>query len=508
MAFLQAVYSLGVMANRKYAESPLASIINFLQLPYSLQEPEDKRTYVIRIWLDVAQPAGEIVRINGVSKIDRIEYQTISDDEEKIRERCLYREPAGKNVQWQFSPLYKLGKGNANAKTALLGTGWQTDKNCRFYKIRHRVLNDYERTGCFSHGSVDRIMNGLLAHINQIAAYWSDQKCSYLLLFGVEQEGTFLYPGEVAAFIKYFRKKLNYDDVQAQDGHYNCPTIKSRCALCGKLSGKVETLDKIFKFATFDKPGFLPGIKNCEGVRKKVYPVCPQCYAILSAGKNIIDNKFVSVHIIPGINLYVIPEIVAFHQTNYQTSELTEEFLESGIKNERLLFENLARRGVGLNFHFLFTETNRAQVIVHYLVEDVSSCRLRELQEIWKETCAAFQKNVENEHEDRCSLDNVFGLIVVMLFSLSGKGEQDKTVMREKALAVICALLNNNRVDVVEIKRLMVTRFAGLFTDPDWMRPKEKGKMPGKIKLKGMMEVVDFLMRVNRRRKDESGLVS
>lgn len=493
------------MTSKKNAESPLANIINFIQLPYSFQEHEEKKTYVIRVWLDVLQPTGEVLQVNGISRIDLIEYQSVGAEEKIIRERCLYREPAGRNVQWQFSPLYKLGKGSANAKKALLGKDWKANKDCRFYKLQQRVLNDYERTGCFSPGSVERIMNDLFSKVDLIAKYWSDKKHSYFMLFGVEQEGSFLYPGEVSAFIKYFSKKLNPTTNAVTK---NKAKKSTACAICGDLSSKVETLDKVFKFATFDKPGFLPGIKDNSKVREKVFPICPKCYALLSVGKDTIDNRFVSLHIIPGINLYVIPEIISNDQICYQKTIETEEFLEKGIEQDGQLFEILAQQGEEMIFHFVFAEANQAQVIVHYLVEDVPPSRLRALQNLWKETCAAFQKDDTNDHAEYKSLDKALRQIVTVILSLGCKCEQDKTVLREQALLIVCALLNNNQVKTSEIKKLMVNRFPGLFTDPDWIRPIEKGKMPGEIKLKEMAKVIDFLTRVNGRRKDESGLVS
>lgn len=267
MGFLQAVYSLGVMANQRNEKSPLADIMNFLQLPHPLGEPENKRAHVIRIWLDVAKPDSDILDVQGITHIDRVEYQAIGDSECKIRERCLYREPKGRNVQWRFSPLYKLGKGSKDPILELLGKGWQTDTDCRFYKLNRSVLRDYEESGCFSKGSVARIMDGLVAKVDMIAEYWSDKNRSYLMVFGVDNEGTFLYPGEVAAFVKYFRNKLNPDkELTSVDGK-QAPT--KFCALCGDRTSKVETLDRVFKFATFDKPGFCRESKMRQWLERK-----------------------------------------------------------------------------------------------------------------------------------------------------------------------------------------------------------------------------------------------
>ncbi|MHB1127781.1 MAG: TM1802 family CRISPR-associated protein [Bacillota bacterium] len=503
MGFLQAVHSLGVMASRRNDNSSLADIMNYLQLPHPLGEREDRRAYAIRVWLDVTEPESEILEVQGISCIDQVEYQAIGDDEAKIRERCLYRKPVGSNVRWRFSPLYKLGKGSTDPTKELLGKGWQNDTDSRFFKLKQNLLQDYEDSGYFAQDSVTRIMDGLINQLDKIAEYWSDKKRSYLMVFGVNKEGKFLYPGELAAFIKYFREKVNPDTaftITAVDDSKRMPI--SSCALCGNQSHKLETLDKVFKFATFDKPGFLPGIKDGAGVREKVYPVCQQCYALLSAGKEEMENRFVNFYMVPGISLYVIPEIISDNQVYYQrTAEFTKDFLEKGIRHEQHLFDNLSSHDEGLVYHFLFAENNQAQLIVHYLIEDVPPTHLKQLQVLWSNTCAVFSRDGEHDSEGKLSLDTALRQIVAVLLSLAGKREQDKMVMRDKAVAVIGALLNGNQVPTTDIKILMVSRFTGLFTDPDWIKPKEKGKMPGRIRLKGMAEVVDFLTRVNGRRK-------
>src|SRR5690606_22029382 len=121
MGFLQAVYSLGEMASEAAKDSPLADIMNFLQLPYPVTEAQNGKVFTIRVWLEVDDPQAAVLDINGVVDVDRIEYQAIGNDEIKIKERCLYRDPVGRNVSWRFSPLYKLGRGSKDPRKELVG---------------------------------------------------------------------------------------------------------------------------------------------------------------------------------------------------------------------------------------------------------------------------------------------------------------------------------------------------------------------------------------------------
>ena len=121
MGFLQAVYSLGEMASEAAKDSPLADIMNFLQLPYPVTEAQNGKVFTIRVWLEVDDPQAAVLDINGVVDVDRIEYQAIGNDEIKIKERCLYRDPDGRNVSWRFSPLYKIVRGSKDPRKELLG---------------------------------------------------------------------------------------------------------------------------------------------------------------------------------------------------------------------------------------------------------------------------------------------------------------------------------------------------------------------------------------------------
>ena len=199
------------MAGEAFKDSPLADIMNFLELPYPVTEDQSAKVFTIRVWLEATNPQAEVLEIKRVADLDRIEYQAISSNEIKLKERCLYRDPVGSNVSWRFSPLYKLGRGSKDPHKELVGESgiWQENDKTRFYKLYNNLLADYERSGYFTEGSAANIMSGLVERIEKIIELWSNERHPSFLIFGLKVDGKFLYPGEVTAFVNYFKNKLN-----------------------------------------------------------------------------------------------------------------------------------------------------------------------------------------------------------------------------------------------------------------------------------------------------------
>ncbi len=503
MGFIQALRALGQMVPQAETNPEMADIANFLALPHPLGEPEERRAHVIRVWLKARDVEAESLEIEKVLKIDRVEYPSARGEgelETQVKQMYLFRKPVGANVNWRFSPLDKLGKGVSEAEKELLGSGWEQDYKARYNKLRNKVLYDYEDSGFMQQGSVARIMEGLFNMVSTIIGYWDDKKRSYILVFGLECDGKFMYPGEVKAFREYFRYKMRSQNKGAL-AHKDKKEVgfSQKCSLCGKTTDNPETLDKVFPFSTFDKKNFMPGLKDIGGIKEKVFPICQECFSFLSAGKARMEERFTDFRTIPGTNLYIVPEVISdSHQYLRSAADHTREFLKNGVKTEQNVFENLSRHNEGLVLHFMLAEQNQAQLVIHCLVEDVPPSRLARLQGLWSETCTIFEQG-RIIIEGRTDLDRAIRQTVSVLFSLAGKTEQDKTVMKEKSIDVVGRLLNGETVNTGELKALMVSRFPGLFNDSDWLNPKKESQLPGKVKVRGMAEIIDFLNRSNRR---------
>lgn len=488
MGFINAVKELGVLEARKSEDSGYEALDDYLQLPMPLIEDIERRGKVIRVWLNVDDHVRDQLNVLGISKIDLVDYMAGGGKLEEQKRRYLYREPVGSNVSWGFSLVYKLGKAEANGMEKLTGKKgeWRSDDKSRFYKLERRVLLDYEKVGVFGEGSIERVMRDLERLVERIAELWSDKKRSYLLLFGIDSNGVFLYPGEVPEFRNYFNAKL--------EKNLGGGTASVACALCDG-GGSMVNLDKIFKFATFDKVSFLPGASDGKGVKEKVFPVCADCFSALSRGREVLDGSFLDGRTIPGVKIYVVPELLRGEKELSMASDNTRDFIYSGIGVEKQVFRRLGRQDNSIVFHFLFWEKNQAQERLHLMVEDVPPSRLKRLEELWVECHRVFLWNSYEEpdfDEKNVTLDQAIRNVCGILSVLAGKSEQDKSVMRERTLGILGRLLGGDRIDVREVKQLMVSRFAGLFADPEWLRF-------GGVQLRRMAAVLDFLTKSNGR---------
>ncbi len=254
-------------------------------------------------------------------------------------------------------------------------------------------------------------------------------------------------------------------------------------------------VSEIFSFSTFDKPGFLPGASkgSSNTISRKVWPLCRSCCGLLSRGRSYIDSHYMKNNIVAGLNLFVIPELLTSNKNLVKADEQTSSFLKKGIKIEERLFNYLAKQGDSLVFHFVFWEKNKAQELLHLMVEDVPPTRLKRLNLKWKEAVEAFPfpSSDEQTGDARTSLD--FALKAVLYFYLAAsKNEGEKKWLRNKALAVWGQLLGGDPVDVMEVKNLAVSRLTARFADEDWM--KHSG-----LKTMDMARVIDFLIRNNAR---------
>lgn len=517
MGFLDAVKALGCMdaemssSRNEVGESdPFEGIADFLELPLSLSGKETAK--VIRIWCKVSNVKKNLadetlpLDIQGIEKIDCIEYGAGGDnpDIEKIKKETLYRSAAGSNVTWSYTPLYKLGKSKKSKSVVcedLAGKDgtWKENKETRFFKLRKNVLQAYEESGIWTLGSVERLMQELEERAEILANHWIEANASAILVFGLLSPiGCFLWPGEIPCYRRYFKEKIQSVSPTARKRSSQDSSQPWQCASCLQNMENNEphiNVSEIFSFSTFDKPGFLPGASkgSSNTISRKVWPLCRSCCGLLSRGRSYIDSHYMKNNIVAGLNLFVIPELLTSNKNLVKADEQTSSFLKKGIKIEERLFNYLAKQGDSLVFHFVFWEKNKAQELLHLMVEDVPPTRLKRLNLKWKEAVEAFPfpSSDEQTGDVRTSLD--FALKAVLYFYLAtSKNEGEKKWLRNKALAVWGQLLGGDPVDVMEVKNLAVSRLTARFADENWM--KHSG-----LKTMDMARVIDFLIRNNAR---------
>lgn len=484
MGFLNAVRDIGRVQTAGMEED---STVKFSQLPMipivqksRNDQQETKKEQVIQVWLRTADPFAEVLDIQGIDRFRVVDYladglSVVARQEQK--RRMLFKEPSGNNVTWSYSPIYRLGKPKRNSLRELL------EEKGRLERLQKTTLNNYEKEGVFAPGSVDLLMNALHEQSGTLAELWSDTERSYLLMFGISHQDSFLYPGDIPAFVSYFRDKVKR---QVFDGAFSSP-----CALCQTSSVACVNLDTVFKFATFDKPGYLPGIGSSgkDKSAAKVFPACIDCYSALLVGREELDVQFCDRRTISGINIYVVPELITGTERMDAATRVATGFITEGVAGKESVFSSLARRDELLVFHFVFWESNQAQERIHLMVEDVPPSYLRFLEDTWLETADVFGI----KEDGRRTLDGAFRTLFRATRSFAGERQQDKNVMTEYTISLIGKLLNNEWVDSKMMKTLAVSRMPGLVNDPKWMKYASNN-------VRELGALVDFLDRYNGRR--------
>jgi len=488
MGFLEGLVQTGKYYNLQDQAGELADIVNYLELPLDIPgedtDPE-RRPQVIRVALKVADPEAVPLDVQGIESITLADYPgPFMKPEQQARYLYLYRQPAGKHVTWSFSPVHHFKDLRGEKDHGKVQKKFAKEIN----RIQKRILDDFEKPKDkskpeFTAGSVKRILKAFHGSIDMIARLWNDPKRSYLLVLGLEKNNRFIHPGEIPAFITHFRKKLyEWLKVPSGDNYLNC-------VICQKPNVANRTLNKIFKFSTFDKPGFLPSMSDKNIL--SVFPVCEKCHGLLYRGYSEAEKRF-SIEIgMNRVRIFIVPEIIG-QMSNYD--HLQKAFIDyanNGVRREKVLLRDITKRGAIYAFHFLFTEKNRAQVRLHRMVEDVPPSHFRKLFALWNWN----RKRFFPERDDTQSLDSVIRQIVMMLQSLVGKTDGEKAVMRTQVINLIADLFANAYVEVDSLKRIAVSRLPGLVSDPDWLNAK---RYSGGYQLERLWMLFEFLYAYNR----------
>lgn len=426
-----------------------------------LVRPMDQNGKEIRVWLQVEGDLQNMLDVVGVSRIDLADYSS----DQALLNKYLYKKPAGSNTTWVFSPIHKAGKMKNDAvknREAFCPPKWEGNSKSHFYKIRNRILMDYEKESVLRLGSVDSIMAGMQDKISMVLDDLDNQQ-SYIVIFVIEHKGNLLYPGEVPALVNYFERKLEQNLGGRDKAAKKQTTTEQKCSICGMDMPGGVTLDKVFKFGTFDKVSFLAGLDKKEIPYS--FPVCQPCFEEISAGREKVDRVLTKRGLLSDILVWAIPEAVGVDSNRLFTHFLhsweekmeTREIAGMGEKTEDMYFSRLAKTGQGLIFHFVFWEKNNAQEIVHLMVEDVPPERLAHLETIWQKVnreFSAWQKPTD--------LDTAIKSLYATMNAFSGKSSGDKKVFRDFSLKVIGHMLRGERLPVDMFKQLIVPRLPRL----------------------------------------------
>ncbi len=214
-------------------------------------------------------------------------------------------------------------------------------------------------------------------------------------------------------------------------------------------------LNEIFNFATFDKKSFLPALDKTSNL--KVFPICKDCFAMLSSGRERLDREFLDRKTLPGTLIWCIPEIIGsdFNVNQNIINQFQNFIQENRTQSEKNIFDSLTEfMNESLIFHFVFWEKPKkkaAQELVHMMIEDVPPTRLRNL----------------------------------------GKDDNERNVLKDIILKIIGKILNGEKVNVESIKLIFVQKF------PQLLHSNKEQKINPYFEIKDMFLVIDFLSSLN-----------
>jgi CRISPR-associated protein Csh1 len=197
----------------------------------------------------------------------------------------------------------------------------------------------------------------------------------------ITEEGKEKYPGDFAEFREIFLKNI-FKKVNEVEG---------TCFLCGK-KGKVGfKTSEIFKFSSFDKPGFAYEMDD-----KKYYvnmPICLDCFSSLSMGKKVIDEDL-SMNFY-GSRVYIIPRfynidvedmrfLMDVSKDIKRVKELKDVVVNknNNYNSFEIYMSEYLSQGSYTTLNFVFYTVNNQEMKIHLSVLDVPPSRLRHISKV------------------------------------------------------------------------------------------------------------------------------
>lgn len=281
---------------------------------------------------------------------------------EKTRRNYLFREKKG-NVKIPMSiTLRDVGKGSAPILDKFINFG-KANKTPLATKLSE-IISIHKDT--------------ISTTLDEMAAAISNKKERkfYTVVFADGDKE--MYPGDIEEFRTIF-----LENILCSSGEY-----VGTCFLCGKRRTIGLKASDIFKFASFDKPGFAYEMDD-----KNYYvnmPLCQDCFSKLALGKKVLDEDlsmgFYSsrVYIIP--RFYAPDEADAADAIGDARKGLSKitNLKETAYKNsgysslETFMLPELAE-GLYATLNFVFYTTNNQEMKINLSVLDVPPSRLRKI---------------------------------------------------------------------------------------------------------------------------------
>ncbi|MEJ5230188.1 MAG: TM1802 family CRISPR-associated protein, partial [Pseudothermotoga sp.] len=194
-----------------------------------------------------------------------------------------------------------------------------------------------------------------------------EEKGTYLTIIVIDNEKE-LKPAEFQPFKELFVERALQ---KASMGG-----TKGVCHFCGEEKTVSATVNEVFRFATFDKPGFCPSLKKDDAL--KILPICEECKTDLQNGANLVVQDL-SFNFL-GNKLWIVPSLI--HQNDYVLKRVVEkikqtrEKLKDFASKEKEIERALSDEDQIVHYDFLFMNINQSQQRIELHLTEISPTRL------------------------------------------------------------------------------------------------------------------------------------
>ncbi len=198
----------------------------------------------------------------------------------------------------------------------------------------------------------------------------------------IECNGEEYYPGEIDEFRDVFLSRVS-QEAKDHDG---------TCYLCGQVTKVGHKASDIFKFSSFDKPGFAYMMNDANYYKN--LPVCGDCFADLSVGKKIMDSYLnLSFYM---SRVYIIPRFVGGNATQRRNLRARLETIDN-LKNlkdalmrednpyktfELYALEYLKAGDIYTTFNFVFYTLKNNEMKIHLNISDVPPSIIESVRQV------------------------------------------------------------------------------------------------------------------------------
>ncbi|WP_041081242.1 TIGR02556 family CRISPR-associated protein [Thermotoga profunda] len=275
--------------------------------------------------------------------------------------------------------LYCDQRGQVSGKSPTVNLTLKNKKSAE--KLKEDIQKALQKMRNFFEGEVENIgalieenSEKIIQEIENILQNMNE-KSTYLTII-IIQDNQELRPAEYEPFKQLFLKKAFSKATET--------SVNGVCHFCGESKAVSATVNEVFTFATFDKPGFCPSLKKEDAI--KVLPICEECKTNLQNGANVL-RKDLSFNFL-GNKLWVIPSLVvedenALKNVINKIKQVSNE-LKDFAKKEKTIEQALCDQDQ-VHYDFLFMEMNQSQQRIELHLTEISPTRLRQLVEVAQE---------------------------------------------------------------------------------------------------------------------------